>query len=378
MTLESPGLLFTIFAFFLMIGPLVFVHEMGHYIVGRGFGVDAESFSIGFGREVLGWTDRRGTRWKVGWLQLGGYVKFAGDTNPASQPSEEWFRLSPDERARTFQAKPAWQRFLIVLAGPAINFLLAIFIFMGAFAAYGELRTPPVVTGIAEGSVASETGFALDDRIVAIDGQPVATFEDLRAIIAIRPDVPMRFDLLRQGRRLTIDATPRADEAQDEFGNAMRIGLLGVEATRTEAVPVALVDLPARAIGQTIEMVDMIVVTLGQIIRGERSVRELGGPLKVGQISGQRASLGVMAFIMFMAAVSINLGFINLLPIPMLDGGHLVFYAIETLRRKPLRPQVQEWAFRMGLAVLLGFMLMVTVIDLGSFGVWERLSGLIG
>ncbi|MBC7985483.1 MAG: RIP metalloprotease [Sphingomonadaceae bacterium] len=378
MTLESPGLLFTIVAFFLMIGPLVFVHELGHYLVGRWFGVDADSFSIGFGREILGWTDKRGTRWKVGWLQLGGYVKFAGDINPASQPSEEWLRLPPEQRARTFQAKPVWQRFLIVLAGPMINFLLAVVIFMVILASYGEWRTPPVVTGIMEESVAARAGFEIGDRVVAVDGESISSFEEMRERIFIRPETPMRFDVLRDGRALAIDAAPAAHVERDPFGNEMRIGLLGVEAEGTELMPVAPLALPGKAIGQTVRTVEMIVVTLGQIITGRRSVEELGGPLRIAEISGQQASLGVLAFALFMAAVSINLGFINLLPIPMLDGGHLVFYAVEAARRKPLSRETQEWAFRMGLAVLLGFMLMVTVIDLGSFGLWERLSGLIG
>lgn len=375
---ESPGVPFMVLAFFLMIGPLVFVHEMGHYLVGRWFGVRAETFSIGFGKEIFGWTDKRGTRWKVGWLQLGGYVKFAGDMNPASQPNEEWLRLPPEERARTFQAKPVWQRFLIVLAGPAINFLLAIGIFMVILGVYGEWRTPPVIAGIEAGSAAEAADFEVGDRVVAIDGREIETFEDLREYVFIRPMTQMRFEVLRNGRRVTINAAPRADVMRDQFDNEMRIGLLGVRPGGSEAVPIDPLRIPGEAVGQTVRTVEMMVVTLGQIITGDRSVKELGGPLRIGEISGQQASLGLLPFILFMAAVSINLGFINLLPIPMLDGGHLAFYAVEAVRRKPLRPETQEWAFRMGLAVLLGFMLMVTVIDLGSFGLWERLSGLIG
>jgi regulator of sigma E protease len=188
----------------------------------------------------------------------------------------------------------------------------------------------------------------------------------------------MQFEVVRAGETLTLEATPTTQVEQDRFGNEVRIGRLGVYAQGSELVRLSPLEIPGAAVSRTVDMVEMITVTLGQIITGRRSVQELGGPLRIAQISGQQASLGFLAFLFFMAMISINLGFINLLPIPMLDGGHLVFYAAEAVRRKPIKPEAQEWAFRMGLAVLLSFMLMVTVIDLGSFGLWERLSGLIG
>lgn len=376
--IESPGILYSIGAFLLVIGPLVFVHEMGHYLVARWYGTKVEKFSIGFGREIAGWTDRRGTRWKIGWLPLGGYVQFAGDLNAASQPDPNVNGLPDAERAELFQFKPVGQRFLIILAGPMINFLFAIILFMGIFATYGQAQNAPVISAIMEDSVADAAGFELGDEIVAVDGRAIDRFDELADIVRLRPGQEMRFDIVRGGEDLSITAVTGDVTITDRFGNEARIGQLGVQSDVLEMEALGALELPGAAIDQTVSSLEMITVGLGQIISGRRSVEELGGPLRIAQFSGQTASLGLYAFLFFMAAISINLGFINLLPIPMLDGGHLVFYAAEAVRRRPIKPEAQEWAFRMGLAVLLSFMLMVTVIDLGSFGVWERLSGLIG
>ncbi|MDP8993923.1 MAG: RIP metalloprotease RseP [Pseudomonadota bacterium] len=375
---DNPGFAFTVIAFLLVIGPLIFIHELGHYFVGRWFGVKAETFSIGFGREIAGWTDRLGTRWKVGWLPLGGYVRFKGDMNPASAADPEWLKLPPEERTETFQAKPVWQRFLIVLAGPAINFLFAILVFAGLFAAAGEPRTPTLVAQVSEGSAAAEAGIRPGDRVVRIGGREVERFEDIVNIVVIRPEQPLRIELVRDGRPVAVTATPRAEIERDRFGNEFRRGKLGIAPGRPVVEPVPLWELPGVAVRHTANTVVMMVETLGQVITGRRSVKELGGPLKIAQFSGQQATLGWLPFIVFMAIVSINLGFINLLPIPLLDGGHLLFYTIEGVRRKPLKPETQEWAFRTGLAALLALMIFVTFNDLASFGLWQRLGGLIG
>jgi len=376
--LSDPGFLFTALAFLLVIGPLIFVHELGHYFAGRWFGVKAEAFSIGFGREVFGWTDKRGTRWKVGWMPLGGYVKFKGDMNPASTPSDEWLALPAAERAETFQAKKVWQRFIIVAAGPAINFLFAILVYIALFASYGQPQTPAVVASVLEGSAAQAAGFQPGDRILAIDGGRVDRFEDIMSYVAIRPEQVMRFDVERQGQTLTLSATTRSLRRVDRFGNEARIGQLGIGRGPVEVVELAPHQAVGAAFVQTGQTLKMMVVTIGQLIRGDRSVEELGGPLKIAQFSGQQASLGWLDFILFMSLISINLGFINLLPIPLLDGGHLLFYAIEGVRRKPLKPEAQEWAFRTGLAVLLALMIFVTFNDLASFGVFTKLGSLIG
>ena len=375
---EGPGILLTVLSFLLVIGPLIFIHELGHYYAGRLFGVKADAFSIGFGRELFGWTDKRGTRWKIGWLPLGGYVKFAGDMNPASTPTDEWLSLPPEERARTFQAKPLWQRFIIVAAGPAVNFLFAILVYVALFAGYGEPRTPAVVAAVSAGSAAERAGFRPGDRIAAIDGTDVTRFEDVAAYVRIRPQERLTFEVERQGRELRLAAVPDARVIRDNFGNEARMGLLGIAPAERVIVPLAPHEWLGSAVRQTGDTVQMMVVTLGQVVTGARSVKEMGGPLKIAQYSGQQASLGWLDFIWFMTIISINLGFINLLPIPLLDGGHLLFYLIEGVRRKPLRPEAQEWAFRTGLAALLALMIFVTLNDLASFGVWSKLGGLIG
>ncbi|HEX8620916.1 MAG TPA: RIP metalloprotease RseP [Allosphingosinicella sp.] len=375
--MNNPGVVWTILSFLLVIGPLIFVHELGHYFVGRWFKVHAETFSIGFGREVAGWTDARGTRWKVGWLPLGGYVKFAGDMNAAGQPSPEWLALPAEERERTFQAKPVWQRFLIVLAGPMTNFLAAIVILTGFNLAYGVPETPAVIGTVRAQSAAEQAGLRPGDRIVRIDGASVSRFEDILPIVALKTGGPVVLDLERQGRSFRVAAMPRLITETDQFGNVTRRPVLGIEPADQRLAPVSAPAAVSASIRQCWVVVSTTLKGLGQIVTGSRSVKELGGPLKIAKFSGEQASMGMLHFLWFVAVISINLGFINLLPIPMLDGGHLFFYGIEAVRRKPLRPEAQEWAFRTGLAALLALMILVTFNDLASFGLWSKLGGLI-
>jgi len=375
--LNNPGFVWTVLSFLLVIGPLIFVHELGHYYVGRWFGVHAETFSIGFGREIAGWTDARGTRWKVGWLPLGGYVKFAGDMNAVSQPSPEWLALPAEERARTFQAKPVWQRFLIVLAGPMTNFLAAILILSGFNLAYGVPQTPAVIGAVRAQSAAEQAGLRPGDRIVRIDGSEVSRFEDILPIVALKTGGPVVLDMERRGRNFRVAAVPRLISETDRFGNETRRPVLGIEPGDQVLTPVSAFGAVGASLRQCWVVVSTTIKGLGQIILGSRSVKELGGPLKIAKFSGEQASMGLLHFLWFVAVISINLGFINLLPIPMLDGGHLFFYGIEAVRRKPLRPEAQEWAFRTGLAALLALMIIVTFNDLASFGLWSKLGGLI-
>jgi regulator of sigma E protease len=376
--LNNPSFLFTILTFLAVIGPLIFIHELGHYFAGRIFGVKADTFSIGFGRELAGWTDRRGTRWKVGALPLGGYVKFAGDMSPASTPSAAWLALPAAERARTFQGRPVWQRFVIVLAGPLTNFLFAIMVFSAFFAAYGEPRTPAVVAKVEAGSAAQAAGLREGDEIKQIAGRTITRFEDITLIVALRPSERLDMVVLRDGREVTLSATPKPDVIRDRFGNTMTRGLLGIRSGQSVFVKLSPLEIPGAAVAKTGETIRLIVDTTWQIITGRRSTAELGGPLKIAQLSGQQASLGWQDFVYFMAAISVNLGFINLLPIPLLDGGHLLFYAIEGVRRRPVASGIQDWAFRSGLALLLALMVFVTLNDLGSFGVWNTVARLIG
>jgi len=370
--------LITVLAFLAVIGPLVFVHEMGHYLAGRLFGAQAEMFSIGMGRELFGWTDRRGTRWKVSALPIGGYVKFRGDMGPASEPDPAWLALPPEEKARTLQGKPVWQRFVIVAAGPITNFLVAILVYAGFFAAYGVPQTPPVVAAVVAGSAADKGGLKPGDRITAIDGRHVDKFEDIALMLLIRPHQHLRLDVERNGRLLPLDVFTDTIARTDGNGNRIEKGRLGVAAAAVVLKPGNPAEVAEASVLAVKDQIRTIADVFGQILGGQRSARELGGPLGIAGFARQQAELGLLPFVEFMALISINLGFINLLPIPLLDGGHLFFYLIEGIRRRPLPAQAQEWAFRSGLALLLGFMLFVTVNDLGSFGLWTKLVGLIG
>jgi regulator of sigma E protease len=375
--LSQPPIWFILVAFLAALGPLIFIHELGHYLVARMFGVGAESFSIGFGREIAGWTDKRGTRWKVGWLPLGGYVKFVGDMSPVSMPGEVE-PVSAEDRKRSFHHRPIWQRFLIVLAGPLANFVLAIAIFAVFYSAYGKPETPAVVGSVRAGSAADQVGLRAGDRIISIAGRQTNFFQDIQQVASIRPHVQVEIQFERGGSTHEVATRLGAEHRADEFGQEYVVGLLGIlppglayqRLSPVEAVPAATLA--------TFNITRMVVEVTGQIITGNRSAKELGGPLRMAQIAGQRASLGWFDFAYLLALFSINLGFINLLPVPMLDGGHLALYTVEAVRRRPVSLRAQEWAFRGGLAFILALLLFTTFNDLGSFGLWERVGRLIG
>jgi regulator of sigma E protease len=375
--LAQPPIWLIIVAFVAAIGPLVFFHELGHYLVGRLFGVGAQIFSIGFGHEVVGWTDKQGTRWKIGWLPLGGYVRFIGDMNAASAPGDVE-ELPPGLRERSFPIKPVWQRFLIVLAGPAANYLLAILIFAGFFAAFGMPSTPSLVAGVQQGSAAATAGIRAGDRIETVNGENASSFEDLERIVALRPGEIVSITVDRNGQQKQLQTKLGTTIERDRFGQGYRIGRLGVLATGEQLRTVPPLELIPQATRYTYVLTAATVEGIGQIISGRRSADETAGPLKIAQIAGQQAALGPLEFVQFLALLSINLGFINLLPVPVLDGGHLFFYILEAVRRRPVSVRIQEWAFRGGLALLLTLLLLRTVGDLGSFGLWDRLGRLIG
>ncbi|WP_106639338.1 RIP metalloprotease RseP [Allosphingosinicella vermicomposti] len=370
MTPTYPGLPLTILSFILVIGPLVFVHEMGHYLLGRWFGVKAETFSIGFGREILGWTDKKGTRWKIGWLPLGGYVRFKGEMTVSAVSAQ---LTSGEDRSDSFETKPPWQRFLIVAAGPITNLALAIIIFIGAFSITGLPTTPPIIAGVVKNSVADEAGLLPHDHITAIDDRAIETFAELRAIVSLRPDQPVALTVDRGGRTLNIDVTP---ERRSEYGQS--IGSIGIISGPYVLEKAGTAQVMTAAFVQTGDVISSMIVYLKQIVSGARSASEMGGPLKIAQISGEQVTAGWLNFLLFAALISINLGFINLLPVPMLDGGYLVLYAVEAVRRRPVSERVQEYALRVGLAMMVTLMLFVTANDLASFGLWSKLRGLIG
>ena len=371
---QSPGLLLTILAFALVIGPLIFLHELGHYFAGRWFGVKIDAFSIGFGSELFGWTDKRGTRWKFSVLPLGGYVKFAGDLNPASVPDPAWLELPPEERARSLQARPVWQRAIIVAAGPVTNFIVAVVILAGFAMTYGVDRTPSVVGVVSPGSAAASIGLQTGDRITALDGRSIATFNDVFQFAVLRPGARITVQFTHGGVSMQRETVLGTGVERDRFGNEFKKGLLGIGPTKPVATPVGLFEAPLVGVETTGKILRTTLDGLGQIVTGRRSVDELGGPLRIAKVSGEQLSLGWPDLMFLVAGVSINLGFINLLPVPLLDGGHLFFYAIEAIRRRPVTPQIQEWAFRGGLAAILALMVMVTINDLGAFGLWKALS----
>lgn len=378
MDFAQPNLLYTLAMFAVVIGVLVFIHELGHYLAARMFGVKAESFSIGFGKELFGWTDRQGTRWKLSALPLGGYVKFVGDMNASSQPSPEMAAIPAAERRHIFAFKPLWQRAIIVAAGPITNFLFAIGVFAAFIAIYGHMFTPPVVSKVEANSAAAEAGLRPGDRVLELGGRDIDRFEDLIQVVTIHAGMPLDAVIMRGDQRLEMVVRPKVDVMVDRFGNSFERGLLGVRGARPVIVERQGPSILYYAVDDTILLTRSIIDTLVQVITGRRSVKEMGGPLKIAQFSGQQASMGLPNFIHFMALISINLGFINLLPVPMLDGGHLFLYAIEGVRRRPLNPKVQEWAFMSGFALLISLMLFLTFNDLASFGVFEHLAGLLG
>jgi regulator of sigma E protease len=370
MVVEAPNIFITILAFLTLIGTLVVVHELGHYFVGRWFGVKAEKFSIGFGPQIFGRTDKRGTLWRIGAFPLGGYVQFAGDMNPSSQADESWKQMPEAERNQTFQSKTLWQRSLIVFAGPAVNFILAILIAMGFLLAFGKSVTPPVVDMVQAGSPAAAIELKKGDRILSLNGRQIDTFDEMASEIILIPDEKIVLEIQRGSQKLVKQTKAAVVEEVDRFGNHYRIGRIGIGAAQPVVRPISIIEAPFAAAAQTGNILRQQMIGLGQIISGRRSIKELGGPLKIAKVSGEAMSMGVLTFISLAALISINLGFINLLPIPMLDGGHLLLYAIEAVRRRPATPQVQEWAFRAGFAMLICFMIMVTFNDLASFGLF--------
>ncbi|WP_448582015.1 RIP metalloprotease RseP [Thermaurantiacus sp.] len=376
--IAEPGIALSALAFIIVLGILVFVHEYGHYGMARLFGIKVDVFSVGFGREILGRTDRHGTRWKIGWIPLGGYAKFAGDMNAASQPDPALLALPESERAQLFQFRPLWQRALVVAAGPGINFLFAIFLFTAFFMTFGHQFTPPVAGKVMADSPAAAAGILPGDRFLEVDGRRVNRFEDMVRIVALRPGEPIPLLLERNGRELRLTATAGVRTEVDRFGNRYVKGRLGIESGPPVVEQRGPVSALVWAIDETVQMTRLMAETLVQVVTGRRALDELGGPLKIAQFAGQSATLGLASFITFMALISINLGFVNLLPIPALDGGHLLLYAAEAVRRRPLEPRLQELAFMSGFLLLISLMLLLTMNDLASFGIWEGLRSWAG
>lgn len=363
--MESTPVWMWVVGFLAVLGPLVTLHELGHYLVGRWFGVHALAFSVGFGKELAGWTDRRGTRWKLSALPLGGYVQFKGDMNPASVPD-------PSAKAEpgTFQGAALWQRALIVFAGPLMNIIITLAIFASFNMAFGKVEANTQIGGFAEQSVARDAGLEIGDRIIAIDGTATDSFDEVASRVLMYPGRDVTLTVEREGRKFAVPLRIAEVIESDRFGNESRIGRIGVAAGQPTIIPVGPGEAVSLAGQQTVALVRMMATGIAQIVTGERSVQELGGPIKIAKFSGEQLSLGWLAFASFAALISINLAFINLLPIPGLDGGHLAFYAAEAVRRKPVGPRGTELAYRGGIALVLLLMVFVTVNDVASLVVF--------
>ncbi|MBO0735827.1 MAG: RIP metalloprotease RseP [Alphaproteobacteria bacterium] len=363
--------------FLVILTVLVFVHEFGHYFIARRNGVRVEVFSIGFGPEMFGWRDRAGTRWKFSTVPLGGYVKMFGDSDPSSGLPARSLALAPAERNVSFHYKRLGQRAAIVAAGPAANFLFAVLVLAVLFTTYGQPFTPPEVGQVQPGSAAQQGGVLPGDVILSIDGRAVERFEDLQQIVRLNPGVPMSVVVRRDGREQTLRVTPSRTELSDRFGNHYQIGLLGITHSGMDYVKRDPANAIIQAGAETWGLSVSTLKAMWQIVKGTRASGELGGPLRIAQMSGEVAQGGIVAVLWFMAVLSINLGLINLFPVPVLDGGHLLFYAAEAVRGKPLGQRAQEYGFRIGLALVLTLMVFATWNDLVHLRIVEFVRSLV-
>lgn len=370
--LTTDGLLIgTIVPFLFVLTIVVFVHEMGHYLVGRWCGIGVKAFSIGFGPELLGFNDRRGTRWKLCAIPLGGYVKFVGDMSVTSKPdSSEDDNLSPDERKIAFHTQPVWKRAATVFAGPLFNFLLTIAVFTVLFSAYGRYVMEPTVAEVRAASPAANAGIQPGDRFVSVDGQPVETFSDVQRIVSGRGGDPLTFVMMRDGKEVTVTATPEMMEQKDALGNSVKVAVIGVVNNEELGQPRLISYSPGGAFVQAVSETGHIIERTGQFLKrfviGREDKCQLGGPVKIADMAGKAAQLGFVWLVQLVALLSVGIGFLNLLPIPPLDGGHLAFYAVEAVIRRPVSERAMEAVYRVGMILVLAFM---------SFVFWNDLFG---
>lgn len=363
--------------FLVVLGIVVFVHEFGHFWVARRCGVKIETFSIGFGPEIFHWHDRCGTRWRVACLPLGGYVKMFGDADPSSfGPSEEVVALTEEDKKVAFYTQKVSKRILIAGSGPASNYLFAAVLLAFLYLFNGQPYTATTVASVMENSAAAEAGFKAGDKVLSIDGQTMDSFEDIRRTISLNIGTPVTIRLERDGKEKTVRVTPKVEHLTDRFGMEHSKGLLGISSTE---VAFRKLDAPAALRESLKEIWNITAGTLrgvGQMIAGVRGTEELGGPLRIAEMSGKVAKDGSPALIWFIVVLSVNLGLINLFPVPLLDGGHLLFYGIEALRGRPLGERVQEIGARIGALLVLSLMLFATWNDLVHLRVVSYLRGL--
>jgi len=355
--------------FLFVLSLVVFFHELGHFLIARWCGVQVLVFSIGFGPEIVGFNDRYGTRWKISAIPLGGFVKFFGDENAASVPdTARAATMNAAEQAHSFMFQPVAKRAAIVVAGPLANFLLAVVIFAGVFMLYGKQTMSARVDTVQPGSAAADAGFKSGDLVVSIDGRAVDSFSEMQRIVGTSAGETLRIVVDRDGIRQVLSATPALKEVKDNFGNVQRIGVLGV--TRSMAPedlkfhPVAPLQAIVMSVQETWSVIDRTLGYIWGVVTGREAANQLGGPIRIAQMSGQVASFGFVPLIQLAAVLSVSIGLLNLFPVPLLDGGHLLFYLIEGVRGRPLSERAQEVGFRIGLAIVLMLMIFATFNDI--------------
>lgn len=360
----------TLVPFLFVLTIVVFVHEMGHYLVGRWCGIGVRAFSIGFGPELIGFNDRRGTRWKLCAIPLGGYVKFVGDMNAtSSQPGEaELEKLSDSERKIAFHTQPIWKRAATVFAGPLFNFLLTIAVFAVLFMTFGRSVLEPAVAEVRPGSPAAAAGILPGDRFVSVDGAKVESFADVQRLVSGRAGDAITFVMLRDGRDVSVVATPQLSEQEDALGNKVKIAVIGVTTNKEVGQPRHITYSPGGAVVAAVEATGQIIERTGLFMKrfvvGREDKCQLGGPVKIAGMAGQAAKLGFEWLVQLAALLSVGIGILNLLPIPPLDGGHLLFYGIEAVIRRPVSERMMEAVYRTGMILVLGFMGFVFWNDL--------------
>ncbi len=389
--------------FLLVVGIVVTVHEFGHFLAAKALGTKIDQFSIGFGKAFAHWVDKSGVEWRLGWLPIGGFVRFAGDENAASVPDQDDLRAMRREVVARegeaalngyFHFKPLWQRAIISAAGPVANFVLSIAVFAGMLMALGEPISAARVGAVFPNTPAARAGFHVNDVIIEADGKPIRSFEAVKQLVILRTGVPMTLVVDRGSQKVVLSVTPARGEVTDAVGRKHRLGTIGV---RFDALPQDQKTIrygPIEALGggvsRTVDVIQTTVFYIGRMIGGQESADQISGPLGMAQISGDLAKQtaagsadaasfainSLLTMLLLVANISVGIGFLNLLPIPVLDGGHLLFYAYEAVARRPLAAKVQAAGYRVGLALVLGLMLFATVNDLQRLRVFNFLGGL--
>jgi regulator of sigma E protease len=365
----SHGVVGYIVPFLFVLTIVVFFHELGHFLIARWAGVKVLTFSVGFGPELAGFSDRYGTRWKISAIPLGGYVKFLGDDTEASTPAPDILNnMTEEERAGSFHHKNVGPRAAIVAAGPIANFLLAIVIFSGITLYFGKPNTVPRVDAIQADSVAASSGFKVGDVVLSIDGTAIENFADMQRIVSTNAGSQLVFKIKRDGEVTTLTATPALREMKDVFGNKHKIGVLGIQYNgqpgERGSTPVGVLESLKIGVEQVWFIVEGTFKFVGSLFVGAGSTGDLGGPLRIAQLSGQAASLGFHFLVQWCAMISVSIGLLNLFPVPLLDGGHLLFYLVEAVRGRPLSPRAQEMGSRIGLGLVLMLMVFATYNDI--------------